>query len=167
MATVETGPALQTNGQGAATFSVENPATGATIASVPNLDAAGVKDLVARARAAQPAWEALGFDGRAEVMYELRRWVVENRERVAQTLSEENGKPPDEALLTEIFYVCDSLGLLVDHFQLAPFDKQTNFLFGSGITQQHAAFARELFLRFVHQLHHRRQLGQRPLFFHR
>ena len=110
MATVEAGPALQTNGQGAATFSVENPATGATIASVPNLDAAGVKDLVARARAAQPAWEALGFDGRAEVMYELRRWVVENRDRVAQTLSEENGKPPDEALLTEIFYVCDSLG---------------------------------------------------------
>jgi acyl-CoA reductase-like NAD-dependent aldehyde dehydrogenase len=110
MATVEADAALQTNGQGAATFSVENPATGATIASVPDLDAAGVKALVDRARAAQPAWEALGFDGRAELMYELRRWVVDNRERVARTLSEENGKPPDEALLTEIFYVADSLG---------------------------------------------------------
>src|ERR671934_1474150 len=104
MAIVEAGPELQ------ATFPVENPATGETIASVPNLDAAGVKALVDRARAAQPAWEALGFDGRAEVMYELRRWIVDNRDRVAKTLSEENGKPPDEALLTEIFYVADSLG---------------------------------------------------------
>jgi acyl-CoA reductase-like NAD-dependent aldehyde dehydrogenase len=104
MAIVEAGPELQ------ATFPVENPATGETIASVPSLDAAGVKALVARARAAQPDWEALGFDGRAEVMYELRRWIVDNRDRVARTLSEENGKPPDEALLTEIFYVADSLG---------------------------------------------------------
>jgi acyl-CoA reductase-like NAD-dependent aldehyde dehydrogenase len=110
MATVEAGTEPRTNGAGAATFSVENPATGETIASVPNLDTAGVKALVERARAAQPAWEALGFEGRAEVMYELRRWVVDNRDRVAKTLSEENGKPPDEALLTEIFYVCDSLG---------------------------------------------------------
>src|SRR2546423_456031 len=43
-------------------------------------------------------------------MYELRRWVVENRDRAAQTLSEAHGKPADEALLTEIFYVCGSLG---------------------------------------------------------
>jgi acyl-CoA reductase-like NAD-dependent aldehyde dehydrogenase len=110
MATVEAGPELQATERGAASFPVENPATGDTIATVPNLDAAGVKALVDRARAAQPAWEALGFDGRAEVMYELRRWVVENRKRVAQTISEENGKPPDEALLTEVLYVCDSLG---------------------------------------------------------
>jgi acyl-CoA reductase-like NAD-dependent aldehyde dehydrogenase len=104
MAIVEATPEVQ------ATFTVENPATGATIASVPNLDADGVKTLVDRARAAQPAWDALGFAGRAELMYELRRWAVDNRERVARTLSEENGKPPDEAMLTEIFYVVDSLG---------------------------------------------------------
>jgi acyl-CoA reductase-like NAD-dependent aldehyde dehydrogenase len=104
MAVVEAAPEVQS------TFTVENPATGETIASVPNLDSAGVKALVDRARAAQPAWEALGFDGRAEVMYELRRWIVDNRERVAQTISDENGKPPDEAMLTEVFYNCDSLG---------------------------------------------------------
>ncbi len=43
-------------------------------------------------------------------MYDLRRWLVENRARVAGTIVEENGKPADEAMLTEIFYVCDSLG---------------------------------------------------------
>src|SRR5256885_4588162 len=91
-------------------IAVENPATGETIASVPDMDAAQVKALVDRARAAQPTWAGLGFGGRAEVLYELRRWVVTNRERVAQTIVEENGKPADEAMLTEIFYLCDSLG---------------------------------------------------------
>jgi acyl-CoA reductase-like NAD-dependent aldehyde dehydrogenase len=113
MSTVEAGPEVQGNGHAdasAATFAVQNPATGQTIATVPDLDAAQVRTLVERARAAQPAWEALGFDGRAEVMYEMRRWVVENRERVTRTIEEENGKPADEALITEVLYVCDTLG---------------------------------------------------------
>jgi acyl-CoA reductase-like NAD-dependent aldehyde dehydrogenase len=113
MSTVEAGPEVHGNGRGdasSATFTVENPATGQTIATVPDLDAAQVRTLVERARAAQPAWEALGFDGRAEVMYEMRRWVVENRERVSRTISEENGKPAEEAMVTEVLYVCDTLG---------------------------------------------------------
>ena len=113
MSTIEAKPELEGNGRAAperATIAVENPATGQTIASVPDMGAAEVKELVDRARAAQPAWAALGFEGRAEVMYDLRRWIVENRARVAGTIVEENGKPADEAMLTEIFYVCDSLG---------------------------------------------------------
>jgi acyl-CoA reductase-like NAD-dependent aldehyde dehydrogenase len=114
MSTVEAKPDhVEPGGNGAPErpmIAVENPATGETIASVPDMDSGQVKGLVDRARTAQPAWEALGFDGRAEVMYELRRWVVENRERLAGTISEENGKPTDEAMLTEIFYLCDSLG---------------------------------------------------------
>src|SRR4051794_34769458 len=114
MSTVEAKPDEVENGGGAAAerppIAVENPATGETIASVPDMDPAQVKALVERARAAQPTWAGLGFDGRAEVMYDLRKWVVDNRERVAQTIVEENGKPADEAMLTEIFYLCDSLG---------------------------------------------------------
>ena len=40
---------------------VENPATGEEIAVVENMSAAQVEALVARARAAQPGWAALGF----------------------------------------------------------------------------------------------------------
>jgi acyl-CoA reductase-like NAD-dependent aldehyde dehydrogenase len=112
MSTIEK-PGLQGNGQAETagkTVPVENPATGEIIAHVPDMDAAQVKALVDRARAAQPAWHGLGFDGRAEVMYELRRWMVDNRDRVAATISEENGKPADEAVFTELVYVCDSLG---------------------------------------------------------
>ena len=118
MSTVEAGPELHGNGHaepGGAAIAVENPATGQTIASVPDMDPARVKQLVDRARAAQPAWNALGFAGRAEVMYELRRWVVESRQRIVGTIVEENGKPPDEALLTELFYTCDSLGFWAKH----------------------------------------------------
>ena len=113
MSTVEAKPEVHGNGaaeQGAATVPVENPATGQIIATVPDMDSAQVKALVDRARAAQPAWEALGFGGRADVLYDLRRWVVDNRERIVNTIVEENGKPPDEAMLTELFYLCDSLG---------------------------------------------------------
>jgi acyl-CoA reductase-like NAD-dependent aldehyde dehydrogenase len=113
MSTTEAKPELQGNGvaePGAAAIPVENPATGETIATVPDMDAAQVKALVDRARKAHEAWNGIGFDGRADVMYELRRWVVENRDRVIGTIVEENGKPPDEAMLTELIYLCDSLG---------------------------------------------------------
>jgi acyl-CoA reductase-like NAD-dependent aldehyde dehydrogenase len=94
----------------AAKIAVENPATGETIAYVDDTDAAGVEALVARARSAQPGWEALGFAGRAELMYELRYWLIKNRERVIRTVVEENGKTREDALLAELWYVCDALG---------------------------------------------------------
>ena len=54
-------------------IAVENPATGETIATVPELGGDEVRAMVAAARAAQPGWEALGFDGRAEVLLAARR----------------------------------------------------------------------------------------------
>jgi acyl-CoA reductase-like NAD-dependent aldehyde dehydrogenase len=114
MSTIEAGRELQQNGAGEPaaekTFAVQNPATGQTIAQVPDLDTDGLRKLVDRARAAQPSWEALGCEGRAVIFFGMSSWIVDNRERVARTISEENGKPPDEALLTEVMYVCDSLG---------------------------------------------------------
>ncbi|HEY7632625.1 MAG TPA: aldehyde dehydrogenase family protein [Thermoleophilaceae bacterium] len=110
MSTVEAQPEVQDNGHGAVGIPVENPATGETIATVPDMDSAQVKGLVDRARAAFPAWNELGFDGRAEVFYEMRRWMIENRDRVIGTIVDENGKPPDEAMLTELVYMADSLG---------------------------------------------------------
>jgi acyl-CoA reductase-like NAD-dependent aldehyde dehydrogenase len=91
-------------------IAVENPATGEIIGYVDNMDAAEVEALAARARRAQPGWEALGFDGRADVMYGLRHWLIKNRERVIQTVVRENGKTREDAMLAELWYVCDSLG---------------------------------------------------------
>lgn len=89
---------------------VENPATGEIIGQVDDMGAAQVKTLVQRARRAQPGWEALGFEGRAQLMYDLRYWLVQNRERLIRTVIAENGKTREDALLAELWYVCDSLG---------------------------------------------------------
>jgi len=43
-------------------------------------------------------------------MRELRRWLLDNRDRVAQTIVDENGKAREEAYLTEIFITADSIG---------------------------------------------------------
>jgi acyl-CoA reductase-like NAD-dependent aldehyde dehydrogenase len=108
MSTVERKPATHQNGSGNA-IAVENPATGDTIAHVPNRTSDEVAELAARARRAQRGWEAIGFDGRAEVMDGFRRWLVRNRERVIRTIVEETGKAREDALVSEIFLVADGL----------------------------------------------------------
>ena len=113
MSTVETTPPVHENGAGAAAagqIAVENPATGKVVAHVPDHTAEQVADVVRRARAAQPGWEALGFEGRGEVMRAARKWLVENRDRMVSTIVEETGKTREDAMLAEIFFTADSLG---------------------------------------------------------
>src|SRR5215210_5814947 len=88
---------------------VENPATGETIATVPDLDADRVRSMVARAREAQPIWSAVGFEGRAEVLQAARRWMVANAERVVATIVGETGRPPDETQFAELAYALSAL----------------------------------------------------------
>jgi len=83
---------------------VENPATGETITTVPELGPADVRAMVNRARVAQPEWEAVGFDGRGEVLEAARRWMVANGERVIGTIVGETGRPADETQFAELSY---------------------------------------------------------------
>src|SRR3954469_20035661 len=110
MATVEQRSSAAQNGAGSSDgIAVENPATGETIAHVPDLGPDQVADLAARARRAQPGWEALGFDGRAEVMSEFRRWLVRNRDRVIQTIVDETGKAREDAQVSEVMMVAEGI----------------------------------------------------------
>ena len=76
---------------------VDNPATGELVGSVPKLSPEQVAELVAKARAAQPAWEALGFDARARIFRRAKQWMITNRERMAQTIISETGKTYEDA----------------------------------------------------------------------
>jgi acyl-CoA reductase-like NAD-dependent aldehyde dehydrogenase len=113
MASVEQEQArVGTNGDGhpsSATISVENPATGEVIGEVPILGEPEVQAMAARARAAQPAWAALGFDGRAAVMKRARVWMMDNAERVLQTVVSETGKTWEDAQLTDLGYTVTAL----------------------------------------------------------
>src|SRR3954466_14725758 len=112
MATIETpGRAVQLNGgDSGSQIPVENPATGQIIGHVPDMDAAAVKHMVEIARAAQPAWGDLGYEARAKVFYRARKWLVDNRERVARTIIEETGKTREDAMLAEVLFIADSFG---------------------------------------------------------
>jgi len=100
-----TAPSTASNGtRSAGTIEVENPATGTVVASVPVVAPGQVAELVARARRAQPGWEALGFEGRAAVMKRCQKWVSDNAERVIETIVSETGKAYEEALVAEIGY---------------------------------------------------------------
>jgi acyl-CoA reductase-like NAD-dependent aldehyde dehydrogenase len=105
MTEATTVPSTASNGAAAAgSIEVENPATGKVIASVPIVEPDRVAELVARARRAQPGWEALGFDGRAAVMRRCQKWVSDNAERVIETIVSETGKTYEDALLAEVGY---------------------------------------------------------------
>ena len=116
MATVEQQVPETENGvaNGAAPVSggipVENPATGETIAHVPDLSAQEVAEMAARARAAQPEWEAYGFEGRARVMLRAQKWVMDNAERIVQKIMSETGKTFEDAELAEIGYAGNAFG---------------------------------------------------------
>src|SRR6202167_1726192 len=89
---------------------VENPATGETVATVPDLGPEAVGEMAVRARAAQPEWEAYGFDGRARVLVRAQKWLMDNAERVVETIVSETGKTYEDAQLAEISYAGNAFG---------------------------------------------------------
>ena len=94
---------------------VENPATGEVIRSVRNLGPEEVAELARRGRAAQPAWEALGFEGRARILRRCQKWMLEQAERVAGTIVAETGKAWEDAEIIELGYAAGALGYWAKH----------------------------------------------------
>lgn len=81
----------------AARFPVRNPATGVQLAEVADLGVADVREAVAVAEAALPAWRALTAKQRSILM---RKWfdlIMANQEDLAQLMTAEQGKPLAEA----------------------------------------------------------------------
>jgi acyl-CoA reductase-like NAD-dependent aldehyde dehydrogenase len=105
MATIE-----QPSPETADSIAVENPATGEVIRSVPVTSADEVAAMVARGRAAQPAWEALGYDGRARILRRAQKWVIDNSDRIVQTIVSETGKAYEDAQFAEVAYAANAFG---------------------------------------------------------
>jgi succinate-semialdehyde dehydrogenase / glutarate-semialdehyde dehydrogenase len=79
------------------TFAVTDPATGAEVAAVPDLDAAHAAQAVDAASRALPDWSAKTAKERAAI---LKRWfelVTAEAENLAQLMTTEQGKPLAEA----------------------------------------------------------------------
>jgi acyl-CoA reductase-like NAD-dependent aldehyde dehydrogenase len=72
---------------------IHDAATGEVIGNAPEAGVDVLDDAVARARAAQPAWEALGHDRRIERLLAAADAVDAHAEELARLLSREQGKP--------------------------------------------------------------------------
>jgi acyl-CoA reductase-like NAD-dependent aldehyde dehydrogenase len=94
---------------------VRNPATGELITTVPRLQPEDVAALADRARAAQPAWEALGFDGRARVLRRVQKWVTDHADELVSTIVAENGKTYEDAQLADVSYAAAAFGFWAKH----------------------------------------------------
>jgi succinate-semialdehyde dehydrogenase/glutarate-semialdehyde dehydrogenase len=89
-----------------------NPATGKELGRVRVETRQDIDAAVARARSAQPQWGSLPFRTRARTILSARRLLYERQDEIAKIISDETGKPPFEALSTEVFPVAD----LMSHY---------------------------------------------------
>lgn len=92
-----------------------NPATGEILREWESASASEVQATVERARVAQVAWNALGVEKRVEALRRFQRLLHEKRSDVAQLISQEEGKPYVEALLTEVQVVLDAVRFCADN----------------------------------------------------
>jgi acyl-CoA reductase-like NAD-dependent aldehyde dehydrogenase len=97
------------NGNAAAadeTLEVLNPATGGLIETIAVDSPETVSETVARVRANQAEWEAIGIDGRYHWLGKLRDWILDNTERISDTMQAETGKVRADVSL-DLGYVAD------------------------------------------------------------
>jgi acyl-CoA reductase-like NAD-dependent aldehyde dehydrogenase len=86
-----------------------NPATFDIIGTVPMTPEAMIPTVVARARAAFATWSALSHRQRAVPLQALRDLIVQQADRIAETISKGMGKPLVEALTYDVAMVVDQL----------------------------------------------------------
>lgn len=72
---------------------VHDPSTGEVVAEVPSATPEDVAMAVERARAAQPAWESLGLEGRTACFVRFRQLLVEHEEELATLDAIDVGNP--------------------------------------------------------------------------
>lgn len=75
-----------------------DPATGDVVGEVPVTPLEAVPEIVAAARAAQPGWEELGHDGRAELLARASARFADRSEELGRLIMREMGKPLPEAI---------------------------------------------------------------------
>lgn len=81
------------------TIEVMNPATGELLQTLPACTPEQLHQMAEHAREAQPGWQALGFEGRRKVLRRAQKWVLDNSERIFETVVSESGKTREDVSL--------------------------------------------------------------------
>ena len=86
---------------------VRAPATGELLGSVPKLTAEELHGLLARSRAAQPAWAGRTVRERAELLHRFRRLLADRADEAARLSADESGKTVYEGLVGDVLPTLD------------------------------------------------------------
>jgi succinate-semialdehyde dehydrogenase/glutarate-semialdehyde dehydrogenase len=100
---------------GARRMRVASPVTHEPIGEIGVAQAEEVRRVVARARAAQPAWGALSFDERAAYMRRAMKVLLRRQEELIDVIVRETGRSRVETIMMEMFAACDSLAYYAKH----------------------------------------------------
>jgi acyl-CoA reductase-like NAD-dependent aldehyde dehydrogenase len=116
MAHTDTTSTAVQNGSGDAArrIDVRSPADGSLVGFATAHTAEEVAATVAQVRGAQPEWEALGPERRAEWMGRYRDWLLDNDVELADLLQRETAKPWQEATF-EIPVAADVINYYAGH----------------------------------------------------
>ncbi len=76
---------------------IYNPAIGEVVSQAPLASADEVRQAIAAAQAAFPAWSEMAPGRRAQIMFNFRSLIIEHRDELAAMLSSEHGKTIDDA----------------------------------------------------------------------
>ena len=110
MASASSRSTAETNGGSTKTIPVENPATGELITHDPGARRRRARgDGGPRPRGAAQ-WEAIGFEGRGRIMRRAQKWMLDNADRVIETVVSETGKTYEDAQLADLGYTVSALG---------------------------------------------------------
>jgi acyl-CoA reductase-like NAD-dependent aldehyde dehydrogenase len=88
---------------------VVNPATGEQVGTAAVMTAEDVVRLAECAHAAQPRWNALGFDGRAVVFRRMQQWMSVHADELIAAVQAETGRVFEDSVL-ELAYPLTALG---------------------------------------------------------
>ncbi len=94
---------------------IGSPLDGKSMGVLDVASPADVRAAVERARKAQPAWDALGFDARARFMRKAIKVLLARQEQYIDLIQRETGRSRFETIMMEIFPACDSLEWYAKH----------------------------------------------------
>ena len=96
-----------------------DPATGEALGEVPAMDADAIRAIVERARQAQVAWGQTSFAQRRAVLEDLLQSIVDNQAEICRICARDSGKTMVDAVMGEIFPVCEKLRYTIAHGERA------------------------------------------------
>jgi acyl-CoA reductase-like NAD-dependent aldehyde dehydrogenase len=79
-----------------------NPANGESIGKFPIHTIDELKNMIEKARIAQKSWKSVPIHEKVRMIIKIRKYIIENADRISEIISIDNGKTRIDALSTEV-----------------------------------------------------------------